>query len=96
MGGYFDYGAIVLREINFLKNFQEYKNSCASAQSISISMDYTEITNLVHTRRIRKGGPDYDLFQSLVNKNATDRLAKAKNFFNARKTPQDQLKPQVS
>jgi Virulence factor Evf len=96
VGGYFDYGAIVLRQITFLENFQQYKSICGSVESIDIKMSYTEITNLVRTQRIRKGGPDYENFQSLINKNSTDQFNKAKNFFNAGKTPQNQLTPQAS
>jgi hypothetical protein len=96
VGGYCDYGAIVLRQITFNEHFQEYKSICGSAKSIDINMTYTEITNLVRTQRIREGGPDYDNFQELVNKNSTEQFKKAKNFFNAGNTPQDQLTPRVS
>ncbi|WP_244662067.1 hypothetical protein [Mesorhizobium huakuii] len=58
-------------------------------------MDYTEVTNLVQTRRIRKGGPDYESFQELVNKNSTDQFTRAKNFFNVGSTPQQDIRPLV-
>lgn len=94
-GGYFDYGAIVLRQIQFKQYFLEMKSSCASAQYVNIDMDYTEVTNLIQTRRIRKGGTDYTAFQSLLNKNSTQQFANAKNFFNGGSTPQQDIKPQV-
>ncbi|TCL76092.1 hypothetical protein [Rhizobium sp. BK251] len=94
-GGYYDYGAIVLRQIQFKQYFLEMKSSCASAQYVNIDMDYTEVTNLIQTRRIRKGGTDYTAFQSLLNKNSTQQFANAKNFFNGGSTPQQDIKPQV-
>lgn len=94
-GGYYDYGAIVLRQIEFKEHFLELKSSCSSAHYVSVEMDYTEVTNLVQTRRIRKGGPDHENFQELVNKNSTDQFKKAKNFFNGGSTPQQDIKPQV-
>ncbi|TRL35297.1 hypothetical protein [Rhizobium straminoryzae] len=94
-GGYFDYGAIVLREIDFTQNFSELRSSCSSANYINISMEYNEIVNLVQTRRIRKGGADYDNFQELVNANSTEQFKKAKNFFNGGSTPQEEITPKV-
>lgn len=58
-------------------------------------MSYTEVTNIVQTRRIRKGGPDYEKFQELVNKNSTEQFRKAQNFFNGGSTPQHDIEPQV-
>ncbi|MGZ2443957.1 hypothetical protein [Sinorhizobium medicae] len=94
-GGYYDYGAIVLRQIEFKEYFLELKSSCSSTQYVNIDMDYTEVTNLIQTRRIRKGGADYKNFQELVNKNSTEQFKKAKNFFNGGSTPQSDIKPQV-
>lgn len=93
VGGYYDYGAIVLRQITFNENFQQYKSICGSAEFININMDYTEIVNVVQTGRIRKGGPDYESFQSLINVNSTNQFKTASNFFNAGSTPQNQLTP---
>lgn len=84
-GEYFDYGAIVLRQIEFKGNFLELRSSCSSTQYFNIDMDYTEVTNLVQTRRIRKGGPDYENFQELVNENSTAQFTRSKNFFNGGK-----------
>ena len=94
-GGYYDYGAIVLRQIEFAEHFMELKAACVDAKSVQIAMNYTEIVNLVQTRRIRKGGVDYDNFQGLVNANSTAQFKKAKNFFNGGSTPQADIKPQV-
>ncbi|PDT27973.1 hypothetical protein CO660_19995 [Rhizobium sp. L9] len=94
-GGYFDYGAIVLRQIEFKEYFLELKSSCSSTQYVNVDMDYTEVTNIIQTRRIRKGGPDYQNFQDMVNKNSTEQFQKAKNFFNGGSTPQNDIKPQV-
>lgn len=95
-GGYYDYGAIVLRQIDFKENFMELKSSCSSTQLVNVSMSYTEIVNLVHTSRIRQGGPDYDMFQKLINKNATETFKRAENFFNAGETPQNEIEPKYS
>lgn len=95
VGGYYDYGAIVLRQIEFAEHFMELKAACAEAKSVQIAMNYTEIVNLVQTRRIRKGGVDYDNFQGLVNANSTAQFKKANNFFNGGSTPQADIKPQV-
>ncbi|ASQ12694.1 hypothetical protein GOB07_31490 [Sinorhizobium meliloti] len=84
-GEYFDYGAIVLRQIEFKGNFLELRSSCSSTQYFNIDMDYTEVTNLIQTRRIRKGGPDYENFQKLVNENSTAQFTRSKNFFNGGK-----------
>ncbi|MBS4063905.1 hypothetical protein PDL71_04645 [Lacibacter sp. MH-610] len=92
-GGYFDYGAIVLRQITFNENFQQYKSICGSVESIDINMTYTEIVNVVQTANIRKDGPDYENFQSLINTNSTNQFKAASNFFNASATPQSQLTP---
>ncbi|MCA1371297.1 hypothetical protein I6F15_28675 [Bradyrhizobium sp. BRP14] len=94
-GGYYDYGAIVLRQIEFKEYFLELKSSCSSTQYVNVDMEYTEVTTIIQTRRIRKGGPDYQNFQGLVNKNSTEQFKKAKNFFNGGSTPQADLKPQV-
>ncbi|MBY3169865.1 hypothetical protein [Rhizobium laguerreae] len=94
-GGYFDYGAIVLREIEFKEHFLELKSCCSSTKFVNIDMSYTEVTNLLQTRRIREGGPDYKNFQGLVNKNSTEQFKKAQNFFNGGSTPQNEIKPQV-
>jgi hypothetical protein len=93
VGGYVDYGAIVLRQITFNQNFQQYKSICGSAEFIDINMNYTEIVNLVQTSRIRKGGADYENFQSLINMNQVNQFKNAKNFFNAGSTPQSQVTP---
>ena len=94
-GAYFDYGAIVLRQIEFTENFMELKAACVKAESVQVDMKYTEIVNLVQTANIRKGGPDYKKFQGLLNANSTEAFKKAKNFFNAPNTPQKDLNPKV-
>lgn len=94
-GGYYDYGAIVLRQIEFKEHFLELKSCCSSTQYVNVDIDYTEVTNLVQTRRIRKGGPDHENFRGLVNENSTAQLAKAKNFFYGGSIPQGDIKPQV-
>ncbi|ASY61155.1 hypothetical protein [Sinorhizobium sp. CCBAU 05631] len=94
-GGYYDYGAIVLRQIGFKEHFLELKSSCSSTQYVNVNIDYTEVTSLVQTRRIRKGGPDHENFRGLVNENSTDQFKKAKNFFNGGSIPQGDIKPQV-
>ncbi|WP_084044616.1 hypothetical protein M728_005678 (plasmid) [Ensifer sp. WSM1721] len=94
-GGYYDYAAIVLRQIEFLGQFLELKASCSSTQYVNVSFEYTEVTSLVQARRIRKGGPDHENFRGLVNENSTDRFTKAKNFFNGGAMPQGDIKPQV-
>jgi hypothetical protein len=92
-GGYFDYGAIVLRQIDFAEHFMELKAACVSAQSVQINMDYIEIVNLVQTAKIRKGGADYAAFQGLISAASTQQFSNAKNFFNGGNTPQTDLKP---
>ena len=87
LGGYFDYGAIVLRQIEFSEHFMELKGVCVDVKSVSVSMSYVESTCLVQTSRIREGGHDYESFQSLINKKSTEQFKKAKNFFNAPSTP---------
>ncbi|EJC75092.1 hypothetical protein Rleg10DRAFT_3650 [Rhizobium leguminosarum bv. trifolii WSM2012] len=94
-GGYFDYGAIVLRQIEFKEYFQELKSSCSSSQYVNVDIDYTEVTNIIQTRRIRQGGPDYQNFQNLVNKNSTEQFQNSNNFFNGGSTPQNDIKPKV-
>ncbi|MBZ6377821.1 hypothetical protein B5C34_02950 [Pacificimonas flava] len=94
-GGYYDYGAIVLRQIEFNEYFMDLKSSCSETKLVNVDMSYTEITNLVQTRRIRSGGADYNNFQSLINANSTEQFKKAQNFFNGGNTPQDDIKPQV-
>ena len=94
-GGYFDYGAIVLKQIDFLQNFMQLKSSCAKSEFVNISMNYTEIVSLVQTGRIRKGGPDYDKFQKLIDADATQAFEDADNFFNGGNTPKDEIKPRV-
>ena len=93
LGGYLDYGAIVLRQIEFSEHFMELKGVCFDAKSVSVSMSYVESTCLVQTSRIREGGVDYERFQSLINKNSIEQFKRAKNFFNAPNTPQDQITP---
>ncbi|MEN8905095.1 MAG: hypothetical protein ABF289_03960 [Clostridiales bacterium] len=94
-GGYFDYGAIVLRQINFLQNFKEFKSSCSSASSININMEYKEVTNIVQCSRIRDGGPDYKKFKDLVDTSATNDFKEADSFFNGSDTPENDIKPKV-
>lgn len=94
-GGYYDYGAIVLRQIEFKEHFLELKSACSSTQYVDVNIEYTEVTNLVQTRRIRKGGPDHENFRGLVNENSTSQFKKAKNFFNGGSSPQGDIKPQV-
>ncbi|MDW9770370.1 hypothetical protein GOC40_00300 [Sinorhizobium meliloti] len=92
-GNYLDYGAIVLRQIEFKGNFLELRSSCSSTQYFNIDMDYTEVTNLIQTRRIRKGGPDYENFQELVNENSTAQFTRSKNFFNGGKNKDLKRRP---
>jgi hypothetical protein len=93
VGGYYDYGKITLRQIDFLENFMQLKSSCASASYVNVNMSYTEIENVVQTGRIRKGGPDAAAFEALINVNSTAQFTAAKNFFNKPATPQNQIKP---
>ncbi|HAG82097.1 MAG TPA: hypothetical protein DCL61_13250 [Cyanobacteria bacterium UBA12227] len=95
VGGYYDYGAIVLKEINYLQKFLELKGACTSAKFVSVSMKYAEIVTPVHTRVLRKGGALYQDFQDLVGRDSAAQLNKAKNFFNAPKVPQKDLTPKV-
>ncbi|WP_027168949.1 hypothetical protein [Mesorhizobium sp. WSM3224] len=94
-GGYYDYGAIVLRQINFKQHFLELKSCCSSSRHVNVDIDYAEVTSIVQARRIRKGGPDHENFLKLVNTNSTNRFSTATNFFNGGSTPQDDIKPQV-
>lgn len=94
-GGYYDYGAIVLREVTFDEYFLDLKSSCSSTRYVNVDISYKEVTNIVQTRRIRNGGPDYKNFQEIVNKNATEQFMNAKNFFNGGSTPQQDITPQV-
>lgn len=96
VGGYYDYGAIVLQEIKFLSEFNQLKSSCSTASEIQVHMEYKEVVSLVETRRIRQGGADSAAFQELINKNSTETFEKAKNFFNAPKSDQKEIKPVVS
>lgn len=94
-GGYYDYGAIVLRQIEFKEYFLELNSSCSSTQYVNVDINYNEVTSLVQTRRIRKSGPDYKNFQEIVNKNSTKQFTNAKNFFNGGSTPQQDITPLV-
>ncbi|TIN72731.1 MAG: hypothetical protein E5Y30_05735 [Mesorhizobium sp.] len=94
-GGYYDYGAIVLRQIEFNQYFLELKSSCSSTHYVNVDINYREVTNILQTRRIRRGGPDYKNLQEIVNKNSTEQFKKAKNFFNGGSTPQQDITPQV-
>lgn len=96
VGGYYDYGAVSLKEINYLQKFMELRGACSSAQFVSVNLEYTEIVSLVQTRRLRQGGDLYEGFNELVGTDSAAQLKKAKNFFNASKTPQKDLKPVVS
>lgn len=95
MGGYYDYSAIVLREVNFRDYFQQLKSSCGSDTTVNIDLNYTEIRSLIQTRRLRPGGPDYANFQQLLNPNDTAEFSRAANVFNAGATPQSQIRPMV-
>ncbi|MEI9417767.1 hypothetical protein [Mesorhizobium sp. Cs1321R2N1] len=94
-GGYYDYGAIVLRQIEFKQNFLGLKSCCSSTQRVNVDIEYVEVVSIVQARRIRKGGPDYENFQELVNANSTSQFKRAKNFFNGGSTPQNDIRPQV-
>ena len=94
-GGFYDYGAIVLREVDITQDFMTYKGACQSSLGIQVEVQFTEITSPVQLSRIRKGGPDFQLFQQLVNANATAAFSKAANFFDGRNTPQADLTPYV-
>jgi hypothetical protein len=95
VGGYYDYGAMVLREINFKSHFMDFKGVCVSAQNVVVDMQYTEYTQLVQLRRLRQGGDDHDKWTNLINPNSTAQFESASNFFNGGNTPQNQIKPGV-
>nr|WP_294516233.1 hypothetical protein [uncultured Rhodopila sp.] len=92
-GGYYDYGAIFLRQIDFLASFMEAKAACVTAQSININMKYQEWVWKVITSKIRKGGSAYQDFQGLIDAGDTAAFSNAKNFFHKPKTPQAEIKP---
>ncbi|MDK1494451.1 hypothetical protein QN219_31390 [Sinorhizobium sp. 7-81] len=92
-GGHYDYGAIVLRQIEFKEHFIELKSCCSSAQYVNVDIDYSEVNTLVQTRRIRKHGSDYENFRKLVNANSTKQFKNARNFFDGGSTPEGELKP---
>jgi len=93
VGGYYDYGAITLRQIEFAESFMELKGACVTANMVNVNMAYTEIENLVQTARIRTGGADAEAFKELINVNSTAQFTKSKNFFNKPAAPQNELKP---
>jgi hypothetical protein len=93
VGGYYDYGMITLRQIDFVEYFMELKSACASANYVNVNMSYTEIENVVQTGRIRTGGPDAAAFKELLSVNSTAQFTKAKNFFNKGAVPQNEIKP---
>ena len=92
VGGWYDYSALVLKEVLFKTGFQSLKGVSFKADSIQIDMSYNEVECLVPTRRLRQGGDSHSDWLELVNKNVTAQFSKAKNFFNASKTPQSQIK----
>lgn len=95
VGGYFDYGSIVLKEIDFRANFMELKGACTTTRLVNINMEYNEIVSLVQTAPIREGGRFYRQFQNLIDADATERFENAANFFNGGNTPQNDIRPQV-
>lgn len=94
-GGYYDYGSLVLRQIDFKSHFLELNGACVDVKKVVVDMAYVESVSLLQTRRIRKGGPDYARFQALVNANSTKVFKDAENFFNGGGTPQKDLTPKV-
>jgi hypothetical protein len=95
IGGFFDYAAIVVRQIKFIDRFQQLKGACGSKASVEINATYNEVVGIVQTRRLRRGGPDYELFQQLIDKKATAAMKTAKNFFDGGNVKQSDLNPQV-
>ncbi|ENN88282.1 hypothetical protein RHSP_61560 [Rhizobium freirei PRF 81] len=95
VGGYYDYSAIVLREFEFKQNFLDLKSSCSSKKFVDVDIVYTELAHLVQTRRLRRGGADYENFQRLISRSSTEQFKKAKNFFNQGSTPQQDIQPQI-
>ncbi len=93
LGGYYDYSALVLRQVKFLENFTQLKSPCGSAEHIDIDMSYKEVTTLVNSRRIRTGGADHHNFQKLIKAEATKQFKNAQNFFNGSNTPEADIKP---
>ncbi len=93
-GGYYDYSAIVLRQVNFQDYFQALKSCCISKEPVEIHLEYTEIKSLVQMGRVRRGGQDHQNFQHLINDADTARFLAAGNFFNG-EAPQSQIRPTV-
>jgi len=96
VGGYYDYGAITLRQIEFAKNFMALKGPCANINNVGIDMSYTEIESIVRTNLIRPGGRDYQSFMALFpGANVEARksaFAEALEFFHKPAVPQNELK----
>src|SRR4029077_11049538 len=96
LGGYFDWGALVLREIYFNAGFQEFNGVSVKAQAIQIDMRYNEYVNIVQLRRLRTGGDSSENWKALIKKETTKQFEDADNFFNGGDTPQDDIKPQIT
>lgn len=92
-GGYYDYGAIFARQIDFSSHFMEVKAACVKADSININMKYQEWTLQVITQKIRQGGDQHTAFQELIDAGDTEAFSRAKNLFHRPNTPQAQIKP---
>ena len=96
LGGYYDRGAIALKEIYFNTGFQELNGVSFKAQNILIDMQYNEAVYIVPTRRYRTGGDLNARWEKLKNKDADEAFENAENLFNAPSTPQDEIKPLLS
>lgn len=96
LGGWYDTGRVVLKEVSFKTGFQQLKGVSFKADSVQIDMSYREIETIVPTRRLRRGGDSYASWNKLVNKNVTKAFTDAENFFNGGNTPQDDITPLVS
>jgi hypothetical protein len=93
-GGYYDYSAIVLRQLHFRDYFQNFKSCCGSTEPVEMDLEYTEIKSLVQMGRIRRGGPDRRNFHELINDADTACFLAAGNVFNG-EAPQSQIRPMV-
>jgi hypothetical protein len=82
---------MVFKEVIFKTGFQELKGASFKTDSIPIDMSYNETEIMVPTHRLRQGGDSHAMWSSIVNKDATKAFETAENFFDAGKTPQDDL-----
>ena len=56
LGGWYDTGRVVLKEVSFKTGFQQLKGVSFKADSVQIDMSYREVETIVPTRRLRRGG----------------------------------------